>query len=104
MKKAFILLILFTIWALNSNEISCQKQAKPSRDKFPPLRRLGISFNVNVKDDNSNDKLRQKQRESYKKNEKFLQEEARRQRIYATNLLKYQGGSSILKDFLTNRF
>ncbi len=100
MIKTFILLILFTIWTLNSNEISCQRQAKPSKDKFPPLRRLGISFKVNVKNDNSN----KKQRESNRNDEKLSEEEMMRQRIYVTNLLKFQGGSNILKDFLTNRF
>jgi len=51
--------------------------------------------------------LRQKEleKQEIKRKESELQrEEARRKKIYEQNLLKYQGGSSFLKDFHTNRF
>jgi len=37
-------------------------------------------------------------------NEGILKEEAKRKKIYEKHLLKYQGGSNLLRDFYTNRF
>ena len=51
--------------------------------------------------------LRQKEleKQELKRKESELQrEETRRKKIYEQNLLRYQGGSSFLKDFHTNRF
>ncbi len=78
--------------------------------KFP-LRHFRISLNANAKkgkliynlSQRRKDDELEKQREKAN-NEKISQDEAMRRRIYADNLLKFQGGSNILKDFLTNRF
>ena len=105
MNEILILLILSTIWAVNPDEISCAKQAKLNTYTIP-LRLFRIASRVNVNEDDLRQKVDaelEKQRERIN-SEKFLQGEAMRRRIYVTNLLKFQGGSSILKDFLTNRF
>jgi hypothetical protein len=108
MKKIVILIILFTIWSeMNIKEMDCEKQA--SLKKFP-LRQFRISFNKNAKKGNLKNGLSQRKEDELEKqreetnNEKILQEEAMRRRIYVANLLRFQGGSNILKDFLTNRF
>jgi len=109
MKRIVILLILFSIWTeMSVKEIDGERQA--SLKKFP-LRHFRISLNGNAKkgkliynlSQRKKDDELEKQREKTNY-EKISQVEAMRRRIFAENLLWFQGGSNILKDFLTNRF
>ena len=42
--------------------------------------------------------------EIQKKNEELLKKEAERRKIYEKYLLRFQGGSNVLRDFHTNLF
>ena len=109
MTRIVILLILFTLWTkMSVKEIDCEKQA--SLKKFP-LRQFRISLDGNAKKGKLIYNLRQRQKDDELEkqrekanNEKISKDEAMRRIIYAENLLRFQGGSNILKDFVTNRF
>ena len=71
------------------------------------LRKFGIRFGSLNNDKISlrellDEKL-EKHRDELRKME-ILKEEKLRQSIYARHLLRFQGGSNVLKDYLTNRF
>ncbi len=107
MNKCLISTIVITFVAFLSmiSRIDCDKQIS----KRYPLRKFGIKFgeleqiqfaetleqNINLELENLEQIMRM---------EKKLLEEAGRRRIYEKYLLKYQQGSSVLKDFHTNRF
>ena len=82
-------------------EIDCEKQASP---KKIPLLQFRISLNGNAKKGKLNYDLSKRQEDELEKqrekanNQKISQDEAIRRRIYVENLLKFQGGSNILKD------
>jgi hypothetical protein len=108
-KLVISLLTIFNV-CTSFSHASCEKPSKQVLRKLPvKLGRLRIfdlieNQLINVYD------TQQKQRDNLlkklndQKNEAMLEEEAKRRKIYAKHLLLAQGGSNVLRDFLTNLF
>jgi len=110
MTKIVIFLILFSLLGeifLGSVTSKHQSKYTPSHYK---LRKFGF-FDVNQNNEiaiaykilMSIQKNMEKQKLD-SENRETLRKEAKRRKIYEQHLLAYQGGSSFLKDFHTNRF
>ena len=99
--------IIFTVWIVAfNNGIYCKNKDSLYTKRFL-LRSFGIKFGPGNYDQISlreilDEKL-EKHRDELKKME-LLKEEKLRQSVYARHLLKFQGGSNVLKDYNTNRF
>ena len=119
-KLAFVHLILFTIWiergiyGENQNYVD-DDQVKDAPPPIPlyKLRRLGLFEMRIIKDWEAlwkSYELSQRilkaieQGKLKKKNQKILNYDAKRRKIYEQYLLPFQGGSNVLKDLNTNRF
>ena len=76
------------------------------RSAMIPLRQFGFSDKRLQKYFNHLKRLEEEieRREQEKKNKAMLDEEARRRKIFEQYLLKFQRGSNVLRDFITNRF
>ena len=72
-------------------------------------KKFAIGFEKKLKKDEEN-KMRQKIQEKIERKKverkklEILKKEDERRKIYEKYLLPFQGGSNILKDFITNRF
>ena len=110
MTNRLIMLIFLTI-LFEMNEINCQKQNKlPQNRPSIKLRRFGIFQMKKIREWLVSYEFQQqlqkeiKRKEAEKKAQEILKKEAERRRIFKKYLLKSQGGSSVLRDFHTNRF
>ena len=85
--------------------VSSQKQSKQTPVARAKLRGFGVDFNsLDIYDMRQTIKKLLLKYELERKNKEISEENAQRRRIYEKYLLGYQGGSSILRDFNTNRF
>ena len=85
--------------------VSCQKQSKQMPMARAKLRGFGFDFNLlDIYEMRQKLKRLLLKHELERKNKEISEENAKRSRIYVKYLLGYQGGSSILRDFNTNRF
>ncbi len=107
MNKFIISIIILTIYTFLTVQrgINCENQIS----KRYALRKLGIKFG-GLAEMQFAETLQQKinleleNLEQIMRNEKKLIEEAKRRRVYEKYLLKFQGASSVLRDFHTNLF
>jgi hypothetical protein len=105
-----ILLICFGILANNIciQSVSCQKQSQDIQKARAKLR--GFDVGLHLLDlYQLRQKLKKLRNEHERRNkvtlkEEIFEENATRSRIYEHYLLRFQGGSSFLRDFHTNRF
>jgi hypothetical protein len=109
MKKILIILLAICSF-INQNQSNKVLKQPPLNLRKSPLFWYNSWYNNELSryyQRNYANELRQKElkkQELKRKENELLKEEARRKKIYEQNLLKYQGGSSFLKDFHTNRF
>ena len=107
LSKFLIFLTLLTLYAewLGLSQVCCEHFDKQS-PMVTQLRRFGFSDKRIQKAYNDLQRVQEEilKREQAKKNKAMLDEEARRQKIYEQHLLKFQRGSNVLRDFITNRF
>ena len=108
MLNSFVIsLVCFGLLASNTciQRVSCHKQSKHVPIDRAKLRGFGVDFNsLDIYDMRQTIKKLLLKYELERKNKEISEENAQRRRIYEKYLLGYQGGSSILRDFNTNRF
>lgn len=112
-KMVKTLLALFLNWILIASICSKKDQDENSLNRIlkqsPPLNLRSFNIFANWKQTplQKAETIYQKFLKQLEKQEierRILEEEANRIKIYDMFLLKFQGGSSVLKDILTNRF
>jgi hypothetical protein len=105
--KFLYFLITFTVWLVAyNNGIYCINEHGLYTKRFV-FRKFGIKFDSVNSDKISLREIFDEKLEKHKdelKKMKLLKKDKLRQSIYARHLLKFQGGSNVLKDFHTNRF
>jgi len=116
MKTILVLFVVLTIhFEIDIIQINCVKQTSLVRglekdlllsrqmNKLRKFSMFGLNEMRKIKDIIKADEMHQKI-QIEKERQEIERKNAERQKIYEKHLLKFQGGSNVLRDFNTNRF